>query len=110
LFNSLPIGIAQQTYSPDVPGVFEGIQISIDVPLGYNRRDQLLQYMQSKFPGAKISILHGGVSNPTVSEALVRHDATGESAKTESTAPIGDSESVLTKASDALSAFAKSTE
>jgi hypothetical protein len=106
----LTIGIAQQTYSPDVPGVFEGIQISIDVPLGYNRRDQLLQYMQSKFPGAKILIVHGGVSNPTVSEALVRHDATGESAKTESTAPIGDSESVLTKASDALSAFAKSTE
>jgi hypothetical protein len=93
----------------DVLGVFEGIQISIDVPLGYNRRDQLLQFMQSKFPGASFSIVHCEVSDPTVSEALVQHDFGDESAKTETTAPVEHSESVLTKASDALSAFAKST-
>lgn len=89
--------------------MFEGIQISIDVPLGYNRRDQLLEFMQSKFPGAEISVVHGDVSAPTVSEALVLHDVTSESAKTESTAPVQDSGSVLTKASDALSAFGTGT-
>jgi hypothetical protein len=103
------LGVAQEVCSPDLLGVFEGIQISIDVPFGYNRRDQLLQFMQSKFPGAEISIVHGEVSDPTVSEALVQHDFANESAETESTAPVEHSESVLTKASDALSAFAKST-
>jgi hypothetical protein len=63
--------------------------------------------MQSKFPGARISIVHGDVSAPTVAEALVRHDVNAESAKTEPEVPIEDSGSMLTKASDALSAFAK---
>ena len=85
--------------------MFEGIQITIEVPLGYGQRDQLLQFMQSKFPGAEISIVHGEVSDPTVSEALVQHDSANESAKA---AQVEDSESVLTKASDALSSFAKS--
>ena len=38
--------------------MFEGIQMMIEVPLGYTQRDQLLGFMESKFPGAQISIAH----------------------------------------------------
>jgi len=87
--------------------VSEGIQITIEVPFGFAQREKLLGFMESKFPGIEISIVHSEVSNPTVSEALVRHDSASEPA---SAVPGEDSEAVLMKASDALSAFTKSTE
>jgi hypothetical protein len=86
--------------------MFEGIQIMIEVPLGYAQRDQLLGFMESKFPGAQISIVHREGGKPTIAEVLVRHDATTESAKTASTDEGPDSEAVLLRASDALSEFA----
>jgi hypothetical protein len=89
-------------------GVSETIQITIDVPFGYPQRDQLLSFMEGKFSGAKISIVHTEVDTPMVSEALVRHDSTTEPAEIASADPGQDSGSVLTKASDALSGFMKS--
>jgi hypothetical protein len=83
------------------------VQITIEVPFGYAQRDALLGFMESKFPDAKISIVHSEVSNPTVSEALVERDSTTEAAKTAADDPGYDSGAVLTKASDALAAFTK---
>jgi hypothetical protein len=88
--------------------MFEGIQIMIEVPFGYAQRDQLLGFMESKFPGAEISIVHCEASKPTIAEVLVRHDSTAESAKTASKEDGPDSEAVLLRASDALSEFTKS--
>ena len=85
--------------------MFEGIQIMIEVPLGYAQRDQLLGFMESKFPGAQISIVHCESSKPTVAEVLVQHDLTAESAKTAATDEGPDSEAVLLRATDALSEF-----
>jgi len=84
--------------------MFEGFQLTIDVPFGYDRREQLLSFIESKFPGAEVSIVHREVADPTISEVLARHDAAGS----DSPAPGEDSEAVLLKVSDALAAFAKS--
>jgi hypothetical protein len=89
--------------------VFEAIQITIEVPFAYAQRDQLLGFMESKFPGAEVSIVHSEVSTPTVAEALVRHDSATGSAETESASPAEDSASVLSKASEAMSEFTKPT-
>jgi hypothetical protein len=102
------IAVALRSLPLDSPGVSETIQITVDVPLGYPQRDQLLSFMEEKFPGANISVVHTEVDTPMVSEALVRHDSTAEPAETASTASGQDSGSVLTKASDALSGFLKS--
>jgi hypothetical protein len=88
--------------------MFEGIQMMIEVPIGYAQRDQLLGFMESKFPGAEISIVHCESSQPSIAEVLVRHDSATESAKTGSTDGGPDSEAVLLRASDALSEFTKS--
>jgi hypothetical protein len=104
------IGIAQRPLPLDSLEVFEGIQITIEVPFGYAQRDQLLEFMESKFPGAEISIVHSEVPSPTVSEALVQHDSANKSAEAASTALGADSEAVLVNASDALSVFTKSRE
>lgn len=101
------MSIAQRPLPLDILAVFEGSQITIEVPLGYAQRDQLLGFMESKFPGAVISMVHSEVSDPTVSEAFVQHDPTTESAQTASEAPGEDSESLLMKASDALIEFTK---
>ena len=83
--------------------MFEGFQLTIEVPFGYARRDQLQSFIESKFPGAEISIVHSEVVDPTISEVLVRHDSAGS----DSPAPGVDSEAVLLKASDALSEVGK---
>ena len=96
------IGIALRPLSLDIPDVFEGFQITIEVPFEFAQRDQLLGLMESKFPGAEFSIVHRDVSHPTVSEVLVQHDSAVEVEE--------DSEAVLLKATDALSAFTKAPE
>jgi hypothetical protein len=88
--------------------MFEGIQIMIEIPLGYAQRDQLLGFMESKFPGAQISIVHCEGDGPTIAEVLIRHDSTTESANTASIDEGPDSEAVLLRATDALSEFTKS--
>jgi hypothetical protein len=90
--------------TPDTPKVSEKIQITIEVPFAFAQREQLLSSLESKFPGAEISIAHAEVNNPTVSEALVLHDPNSEP---DSVVSGEDSESILLKATDALAAFAK---
>jgi hypothetical protein len=90
---------------PDSALMFEGFQLTIEVPFGYTRREQLQSLIESKFPGAEILIVHREVAEPTVSEVLVRHDSPGS----DSPAPGEDSEAVLLKVSDALATFAKSS-
>jgi hypothetical protein len=87
--------------------VSEKIQIAIEVPFGYAARDQLLGYMKSKFPEAEIAIMHSEVDTPTVSEAFVQRDPTADSAERALEVPGGDSESMLAKATDALTEFTK---
>jgi hypothetical protein len=82
--------------------MFEGFQLTIEVPFGYARREQLQSLIESKFPGAEISIVHREVAEPTISEVLVRHNSA------ESDSPVPDSETVLLKVSEALLAFGKS--
>jgi hypothetical protein len=88
--------------------MFEGIQMMIEVPLGYTQRDQLLSFMESKFPGAQISIAHCEGEKPTIAEVLIQHDSTNESANTAARDESPDSEAVLLRASDALSEFTNS--
>ncbi len=83
--------------------MFEGFQLTIEVPFGFARQEQLQSLIESKFPGAEVSILHRDVPEPTISEVLARHDSAGPSA------PGEDSEAVLLKASEALAAFGKSS-
>ena len=90
----------------DILGVYEGIQLTIEVPFGYAEREQLLSFIESKFPGAGVSIVHTEVAHPTVSEAFVRHDP----ANTDPPDPGQDSEAVLLKVSDAVSKFTKPKE
>jgi hypothetical protein len=86
--------------------VYEGIQVTIEVPFGYAEREQLLSFIESKFPGAEISIVHSEVAQPTASEAMARHD----SETADPPDPGADSGAVLLKVSEAVSEFAKSRE
>ena len=89
--------------------MYEGVQITVEVPLGYDQRDQLLSFMEKTFPGADVAIVHGDVGKPTVAEAFIRHDSSKPAAAETADVPEAmDSEAVLIKASDALSGFAQS--
>jgi hypothetical protein len=83
--------------------MFEGFQLTIEVPFGFAGREQLLSFIESKFPGAEVSIVHREVAEPTISEVMVRHDAAGS----DSPAPGEDSEAVLLKVSEALATFSR---
>jgi hypothetical protein len=85
--------------------MFKGFQLTIEVPLGYTQREQLLSFIESNFPGAEFSIVHSDIDQPEVSEVLFRHN----SAESDPPAAGQDSEAVLLKASEALSQFAKSS-
>ena len=104
------IGIALRPLSLDILDVFKGFQITIEVPFEFVQRDQLLDFMESKFPGAALSIVHREVSHPAVSEVLFQHDSAADAGEPGSPPPGEDSETVLLKATDALSAFTKSGE
>jgi hypothetical protein len=98
------VSIAQRPWRLDSLDVFEGFQITIEVPLGYAQREQLQSFIESKFPGAEISVVHSDIDEPTIGEVLIRHD----SAKSDAPIPGADSEAVLLKASDAVAEFTKS--
>ena len=80
--------------------------MTIEAPFGYAEREQLLSFIESKFPGAEISIVHSEVAQPTASEAMARHD----SETADPPDPGADSGAVLLKVSEAVSEFAKSRE
>lgn len=100
--------VALRTLLLDTLDMFEGLQLAIEVPFGYAHRDRLLSFIQSKFPGAEISIVHSELDRPTVSEVLFRHDSATDSAESDLVSGGEDSEAVLLRASDALTEFTES--
>jgi hypothetical protein len=87
--------------------MFEGAQIVIEVPFEYAQRDQLLQFMESKFPGAEILLEHAEVKEPQVSETFVEHDSTAHCAKAEPAGQNQDATAVMQEATDVLGEFTK---
>jgi hypothetical protein len=90
--------------------MFEGAQILIEVPFQYSQRDQLLQSMESKFPGAEILLRHAEVNEPQVSETFVEHDSGAHRAKAEPTGQSQDATAVMQETKEALSEFTKPSE
>jgi hypothetical protein len=87
--------------------MFEGAQILIEVPFQYSQRNQLLQFMESKFPGAEILLIHAEVNEPQVSETFVEHDSTAHHANAEPPGQSQDATAVMEETKDALSEFTK---
>jgi hypothetical protein len=90
--------------------MFEGAKIVIEVPFEYTQRDQLLDFMESKFSGAEILLEHAEVDKPQVSETFVEHDSTVHPVKAEPAGQSQDAATVMQQATDALSEFTKSAE
>ena len=86
----------------------EKIHVVIDVPFEFGDRDRLARFIESKFPGADVSVVHKEVSEPQVVETLVEHDASAPPAETASAIAVEDSRSVMQKVADALAEFTKS--
>jgi hypothetical protein len=85
----------------------EKVHIVIAIPFGYSDRDQLVRFIESKFPAAVISVVHEEVNTPQVSETLVEHDASAPPAETAEEIAVQDSRSVMQKVTDALSEFTR---
>ena len=79
----------------------------IEVPFQYSQRNQLLQFMESKFPGAEILLRHAEVNEPQVSETFVEHDSTAHHANAEPAGQSQDATAVMEETKDALSEFTK---
>ena len=90
--------------------MFEGAKIVVEVPFEYGQRDQLLQLMESKFPGAEIVVVHAEVNNPQVSETFVEHDSPAHRAQAESEGQSQDATTVMQEATDTLSKFTRPSE
>ena len=82
----------------------------VEVPFEYGQRDQLLQLMESKFPGAEILVVHAEVNEPQVSETFVEHDSPAHRASAEPAGQSQDATTVMHEATDTLSKFMKPSE
>ena len=82
-------------------------KITIEIPYGYTQRDQLLQLLESKFPGVEISLIHTKVGKPEVGETLTEYDSSARSA-TAKPAQDEDARTVMDEVEEALSQFANS--
>ena len=82
----------------------------VEVPFEYGQRDQLLQLMESKFPGAEILVVHAEVNEPQVSETFVEHDSPAHRASAEPAGQSQDATTVMQEATDTLSKFTKPSE
>ena len=80
----------------------------IAVPYGYSHRDQLVGFIQSKFPTVEISVVHQEVSKPEVDETEVDYDASTPPAEIAQEIAPEDARSVMDKVADALSGFTAS--
>lgn len=79
----------------------------IVVPYGYSHRDQLVGFIQSKFPTVEISVVHQEVSKPQVDETEVDYDASAPPAEIAEHITSEDSRSILQEVADALSKFSQ---
>jgi len=85
-----------------------GTSFTIELPHGFVRRDQLQQFMEAKFPGTEISLIHDDVPKPQVSEALVEHDSSVEQ-PAESAGQVQDAKTLMDQVTNALSEFEETT-
>ena len=90
--------------------MFEGAKIVVEVPFEYGQRDQLLQLMESKFPGAKILVVHAEVNEPQVSETFVEHDSPAHRANAEPAGQREDATTLMGEATDTLFKFTRPSE
>ena len=84
------------------------IHIVFAVPYGYSHRDQLVGFIQSKFPTVEISVVHQEVSKPEVDVTEVDYDPSAPPAEIAQEIASEDARSVMEKVADALSEFTAS--
>ena len=80
-------------------------KVVIAVPYGYAHRDQLVGFIQSKFPALEISVVHQDISKPEVDETEVHYDPSAPPAEVAEEITSNDSRSTLQEVADALSEF-----
>ena len=80
-------------------------KVVIAVPYGYSHRDQLVGFIQSKFPALEISVVHQDISKPEVDETEVYYDPSAPPAEVAEEITSNDSRSTLQEVADALSEF-----
>jgi hypothetical protein len=83
-------------------------KITIEIPYGYTQRDQLRQFLESKFPNVEISLIHTEVPEPQVGETLVEYGSSAQSATAEAAHQGEDARNVMDEVEQALSEFANS--
>ena len=79
----------------------------IAVPYGYSDRDQLVGFIQSKFSGLKISVVHHDISKPEVDETEVDYDVSAPPAEIAGKITSNDAGSFMKEVADALSKFSR---
>ena len=72
------------------------------MPYGYSHRDQLIGFIQSKFSGLKISVVHHDISKPEVDETDVEYDSSASPAEIAREITSNDSRSVMDEVAAAL--------
>jgi hypothetical protein len=75
---------------------------AVSVPYGYSDRDQLVGFIQSKFSGLKISLVHHDISKPEVDETEVEYDSSASSAQIAREIMSNDSRSIMDEVAAAL--------
>ena len=83
-------------------------KITIEIPYGYTQRDQLLQFLESKFPSVEISLIHSEVPKPQVGETLVEYGSSAQPATAEPAYQGEEARNVMDEVEQALSEFANS--
>lgn len=74
----------------------------IAVPYGYSDHDQLVGFIQSKFSGLKISVIHHDISKPEVDETEVEYDSSASAAEIARETTSNDSRSVMDEVAAAI--------
>jgi hypothetical protein len=82
-------------------------RVVIAVPYGYSHRDQLVGFIQSKFPTVEISVVHQEVSKPEVEVTEVDYDASAPPAEIAGKITSNDAGSFMKEVADALSKFSR---
>jgi hypothetical protein len=83
-------------------------KITIEIPYGYTQRDQLLQFLESKFPRVEISLIPSEVQEPQLDETFVEYNPSAQSATAEAARQGEDARTLMDEVDQALSEFANS--
>ena len=72
------------------------------MPYGYSDHDQMVGFIQAKFSGLKISVVHHGMSKPEVEGTEVEYDSSASPAEIAREIASNDSRSVMDEVAAAL--------